>query len=205
MYYDVEDPAYYLNKPTPFKACVIPRPIAWVTTQDAMGVVNIAPFSYFNAVADNPPMVMLAIADKEKEMPKDSLRNILETGECVINMVSFAQAEAMNVTSATLPYGTSELSLVNLPLLPSQKVKPPCIGTSKIHLECRHWQTIELPVRSADYHNHVTFLKVVAIHIDDAILTEDGKIDPVQLDVIARLGYGEYTRMGEVFTMKRPK
>jgi len=205
MFFDTQDPDYFKAKPTPFKACVIPRPIAWITTCGVDGVINIAPFSYFNAVADNPPMIMISTASKEKgRVPKDTLRNIQETGEFVVNMVSYAQVEAMNLTSATLPYGQSELSLVDLPLLPSEKIKPPRIAGSFVQLECVHWQTLDLPVTNPLYGNHLTLGKVVGIHVHEDAFTA-GHIDPLKLDMVARLGYDQYARIREIFTLVRPK
>ena len=205
MYYDTEDPAYYAQKPDPFKSCVVPRPIAWVTTCGADGVVNVAPFSYFNAVADNPPMVMIATGSKERGgVVKDTIRNIAENGQFVINMVPFKLVEEMNRTSAMLPYGVSELDLDGLATIPAHKMLPPRLVGCPIHLECVHWQTIELPCINPDFTNQITIGKVLAFHVDEQMLLADGQIDSAKLDLVARMGGDKYARVQEVFNLKRP-
>src|ERR1039457_1557015 len=122
---------------------VTPRPIAWVTTLDDKGVVNAAPFSFFNALGANPPIIGFCPGDRDDGTPKDTARNIRSNHEFVVNLVDEALAEAMNRTSATLPFGTSELPGAGLTAAASSVVKPPRIAEAPASLECAEWGTLQ--------------------------------------------------------------
>ena len=189
---------------SPFKSCVIPRPIGWISSQDEKGSLNIAPYSYFNAVADDPPTVMFASSNTHIEGgDKDSLRNIEETKEFVVNIVTFDLKDAMNKTAAHLPRNISEFTHANIETAPSILVKPPRVKASPISLECIYIDTIQLPPGAKNIITKIVLGKVIGIYIDDAILT-DGRIDITKFKPIARLGYNQYTVIDKIFTLNRP-
>ncbi len=189
----------------PFKAIVAPRPIGWITTLDGQGRINLAPYSFFNAVSDSPPTVFFASSGRSREVGvKDSQANVEETGEFVCNMATWDLREAMNKTSASLPAGEDEAAFAGLEMVPSRLVKPPRVKASPVHLECRYLQTLELPSNDPDNGNFVVFGEVVAIHIDDAMIDEKGLLDVTRYKPIARLGYMDYAVVEQVFSMNRP-
>lgn len=188
----------------PFKACVTPRPIGWLTTLSAVGIVNLAPYSFFNAVADNPHMVMFSSNGRESYGAKDTLRNIEATGEFVYNVATWALREKMNRTSAPVAPEVDEMALAGLTPVPSTIVKPPRVAESPIHLECVYHQTIELPSNDPEARNAICIGRVVGVHIADAVLT-DGRVDMAKVKPIARLGYMDFTVVETVFQMIRPR
>ena len=179
---------------------VLPRPIAWVVSQNGQGRLNAAPFSFFNAMSGNPPVVALGIG-AHGQVLKDSARNIRESGEFVINLVPFALIEAMNITSIEFEAEVNELEMAGLATLPSTKVAPPRISGSPVAFECRTLQIIELgEMRS------IVLASVVAIHIDDeAVLdAERCHVDVRKLDLVGRMhGGGWYARLNELFEQPR--
>lgn len=184
----------------PFKAIVAPRPIGWITSISAAGVVNLAPYSFFNAVGDNPPMVMFASADI-----KDSITNIEETGEFVCNLTTMALAEQMNQTSGAYDAAINEFEPAGLTAAPSTVVRPPRVAESPAALECK--LTELLPIRDLDGNDHdrrMAIGEVVGIYVDDACLV-DGHFDMVKAGTIARCGYRDYAHVTELFQMTRPK
>ncbi|MCG8354850.1 MAG: flavin reductase family protein [Kiloniellales bacterium] len=187
----------------PFKSCVAPRPIGWITTLDNEGRVNLAPYSFFNGVASDPPMVMFANNAPAERPAKDSLANCEATGEFVCNIATWDLREAMNRTSAPVPAGTDEMTLAGLEAAPSRLVKPPRVKAAPIHLECLYHQTVELPRNTPGGRNAMVLGRVVGIHIDESVLS-DGLVDPGKFKPIARLGYMDYTLVETVFTMHRP-
>ncbi|MBX9944325.1 MAG: flavin reductase family protein [Reyranella sp.] len=190
----------------PLTALVVPRPIGWISTLDGQGRVNLAPYSFYNAVSASPPMVYFSTTGTYGDNPtKHSRRNAEETGEFVVNMVSAVLAEQMNVTTTMVDYGVDEMKLAGLTPAPSRYVKPPRVAESPIALECRYWKTIEMPVEAGrEIHRAtVVFGHVVGIHIDDGIIT-DGRIDTLAFKPVARLGYSEYTTTENVWKMRRP-
>lgn len=187
----------------PFKACVAPRPIGWISTLSIDGIANVAPYSFFNGVAGNPPQVMYCTSGTQPHGPKDTLANIRETGEFVVNVATWDLRDAMNITSqASLP-DEDEFALAGLTQAPSILVKPPRIGESPINMECRMTQIIDLLADNPEQPNTMVIGQVVGIHIDEAVLT-DGMIDNTKLQLISRLGYKEYARVDDVFVMSRP-
>ncbi len=204
MYYEPSNRNHGLPR-DPFKSLVVPRPIGWISTISRDGVVNLAPYSFFNAVAFNPPVVMFSAGGgRPPDLRKDSRRNAEETGEFVVNIATEAQREQMNLTSAEVTADVDEFALANLESLASRRVRPPRVAGSPCQLECEYLQTVALPSNDPAAHNAIVLGKVVGIHIDDSILT-DGLIDMSKFRPIARLGYMDYTVVDNVFTMLRPK
>jgi flavin reductase (DIM6/NTAB) family NADH-FMN oxidoreductase RutF len=179
----------------PFKAFIAPRPIGWVSTVSASGAVNLAPYSYFNAVCDTPPTVMFSSMG-----PKDSMTFAHETGEFVWNMATWDLRESMNLSSADLPRGRSEFEHAGLELAPSRLVAPPRVAAAPVSLECKVTQVVQIE----DGPNIVTFGRVVGVHLDEAAIV-DGRVDLTRLKPIARCGYrGDYTVVDSLFEMLRP-
>lgn len=182
----------------PFKTLVAPRPIGWITSLSADGVINLAPYSYFNAVSNDPHVVVFG-----SQRRKDSQRNIEETGEFVCSLATWDLREAMNETSAMVAADVDEMALAGLEPAASRMVKPPRVAASPVALECRYMQTVHLPVKPGFGQNAVIFGEVVGIHIADEAI-EDGMVDITRLRTIARCGYHDYTVVDSVFSMKRP-
>jgi flavin reductase (DIM6/NTAB) family NADH-FMN oxidoreductase RutF len=170
-------------------------------------VVNLAPYSFFNAVAGGPPCVMFAPGGRKADGPpdgsKDTLANVERTGEFVCNVATWDLREAMNVTSAPAPAGVDEAAVAGLEMVPSTLVKPPRVKASPIHMECRYLQTVDLPSDVVGVRNAVVFGQVIGIHIDESVLT-GGLVDMAKLKPVARLGYMDYCLVEEVFAMPRP-
>jgi len=186
-----------------YAALVVPRPIGWITTLSSDGVVNLAPYSFFNGVAAEPMSVMYCANGPHTEGgPKDSLQNVTETGQFVFNLVTADLADAMNKTSADAPRSVDEMALAGLEPQPSMKVAPPRVGASPIHLECELDQIVELPSNETML-NRMVIGRVVHIHIADEVIV-DGMVDWKRLRPLARLGYMDYAEIAEPFTMNRP-
>ena len=182
-------------------AIVAPRPIAWVTTIDEAGVINLAPFSYYNLVSENPPVVAFSPSRKPDGAKKDTLRNLEIVPEFVINLVTESNADACNLSSKSLDYGESEVRLAGLTALPSAAVRPPRIGESPAHLECRVRQLIALGDHAGSF--TVVMGDIVHIHVDDDYIT-DGKPDGAKLRAVGRMGGLEWCRTRDAMTMPRP-
>jgi flavin reductase (DIM6/NTAB) family NADH-FMN oxidoreductase RutF len=182
---------------------VTPRPIAWVTSQDAEGRVNLAPFSFFNAFGANPPVVAFSPLTRRDGSKKDTLRNIEATGEFVLNAAVESLAESMNQSSKELPYGNSEVDLTGLKLSPSLKVKPPGLAETPIRMECKLRQVV--PLGDGPLAGNLVLGDVVMMHIDDAVLDANGRVDPRKLRNIARLGGDFYCRSTDLFELTRPR
>lgn len=184
---------------------VVPRPIAWATTIDQNGRVNLAPFSHFNAMGENPPIVVFSPTLRRDGSKKDTLLNLMgAVPEFVLNTVVEPLAEQMNATSKDLPRGESEADFAGLTLVPSEKVRPPRVRESPVHLECKVRQILFLgdgPIAP-----NLVIGEVVLIHIDDAMFDpKTGRVDPRKLRPIARLGSDYYCRAADaLFEMKRP-
>ena len=188
----------------PFKSCVVPRPIAWVSSIHPNGTLNLAPFSFYNALAVDPPMVMIAFNGyHEHGGEKDTLHNIKATGDFVVNMVPLTLKDAMNTTSAAVAHEVDEIDLADLETQASVLVKPPRVAAAPIHLECELYQEIELPCTREDSTNRTIIGMVLGVHIHDEVLT-DGLIDLTKVYPLARLGYSQYTSVQDIFEMIRP-
>ncbi|HWP82611.1 MAG TPA: flavin reductase family protein [Bacteroidota bacterium] len=180
-------------------ASIVPRPIALVTSTSGKGIVNAAPFSYFNAICTSPPTIMIAVGRRNGEM-KDTARNILERREFVINIVNEELAEQMNITSGTYPPDVSEVELAGLSLTPSVKVSVQRIAKSPIQFECVLSQAIEVGNDPTD----LILGEIVLMHIQDHVMKE-GRIQPELLQAIGRLSGSYYCRTTDLFQMKRPR
>jgi flavin reductase (DIM6/NTAB) family NADH-FMN oxidoreductase RutF len=180
---------------------VVPRPIAWVTTQDLDGSVNAAPFSFFNAVSGNPPVVAIGIGGRAPGDVKDTGGNIRRTGQFVVNMVSDALAEKMNVTAIDFDKSVNELAEAGLTTAPSAKVRPPRIAEAPVAFECERLVIVEVGVDRA-----VVLGKVVAIEIRDEYVLDPARcyVDTPKLDLVGRMhGGGWYARTRDLFEMPR--
>jgi flavin reductase (DIM6/NTAB) family NADH-FMN oxidoreductase RutF len=202
MYYQTDRNDHGLRH-NPLKACVVPRPIGWLTTISAAGVVNLAPFSFFNLLSYDPPFVMFSAGTHEAGGKKDTVLNIEATGEFVFNMATWAQREQMNATALIVERGVDEMAATGLEGLPSRLVRPPRVKGSPVHFECHLHQIVTLPGRVPSSEHHLVIGRVVAVHIDDAALTADGRVDILKLRPIARLGYQDYTSVDSVFQMEK--
>ena len=188
----------------PFKALVAPRPIAWVSSVDTEGVANLAPFSYFNACADRPPTIMFAPNNpRPNGENKDTLRNIEQTNEFVVNLVGYDLREEMNLTSAHVGASVDEFELAGLTPAPSVHVKAPRVAEAPVSLECRFLTRLRLPSDHPRVENNLVIGTVVGTHIADDII-RDGMIDMAAYRPVARLGYMDYTSVETVFEMLRP-
>lgn len=181
---------------------VAPRPIAWVTSQDAEGRVNLAPFSFFNAFGANPPVVVFSPLHRRDGSRKDTLRNVEATGEFVLNAAVEHLAVQVNLSSKELPQGESEVALTGLTLTPSLKVKPPRVAETPVSLECKLQQIV--PLGDGPLAGNLVIGEVQVMHIDDAVLDARGRVDPRKLKLIARLGGDFYCRTSDLFEIKRP-
>ena len=193
---------------SPIKAIVSPRPIGWISSCGIDGSINLAPYSYFNAISELPPMVMFSSAPSGNSQHKDSLRNVIETEEFVVNVVSAALGDAMNITSADLAYGQNEFIAANLEMADCNTVKVPRVAAAPAALECKLWKVIELPKPETDgaetgIAGVMVIGTITGIHIADETV-KDGKIDVTSYQPLARLGYMDYARISEVFAMARP-
>jgi flavin reductase (DIM6/NTAB) family NADH-FMN oxidoreductase RutF len=186
----------------PFKSCVVPRPIAWVSTISAKGVVNLSPFSQSNILGWDPPYVMFSAFTRFDGRRKDSVTNAEETGEFVFNMATYALREAVVLTSSIEEPGIDEMAKAGLTAAPSRLVKPPRVAESPINLECKHYQTTILPSDTPGLFNSVVVGRVVGIHIDDAVISPSGKLDIAGVRPLARMGYLDYTSVTEVFELR---
>lgn len=183
----------------PFKAIVAPRPVGWISSLDKDGRPNLAPYSFFNAISDTPPMVMFSSSGY-----KDSVANIDETGEFVCNMASWDLKDAMNTSSAPLEHGVSEFAAAGLEMGASRLIKAPRVAAAATALECKHLMTKRMTDKDGqETDSWVVFGQVVAVHIDDNIVV-DGRVDVTRIRPLARLGYKDYAVVNEVFEMGRP-
>ena len=184
---------------------MVPRPIAWVSSVHPNGVVNLAPYSFFNAITSDPPMVIISFNGYHQHGgEKDTLYNIKTSREFVVNMVPLALKEAMNVSTAPVPHHVDELQLAGLTTEDSVLVKAPRVAEAPIHLECELYQEISLPCTLADSINTMIIGSVLGVHIKDEVLT-DGLVDLGKINPLARLGYLQYTTVDTIFEMDRPK
>lgn len=184
----------------PLKAIVAPRPIGWISSRSASGDLNLAPYSFFNALSSRPMLVWFS-----SEGEKDSVSFIRETGEFVANLASRDLAEKMNATSIDAPRGTSEFGHAGLTPAPSRLVSVPRVAEAHAALECRLTEVFVPKLLSGEPAGvWVVVGQVIGVHIDDAVLT-DGLFDHVKAGNLARLGYMDYTSVTETFAMRRPR
>lgn len=187
----------------PMSALVMPRPVGWISSLDTEGRRNLAPFALFNLVAYEPPHVMFAPTGQANGRFKDSLNNVEATGEFVANIATWALRDSVWQTSIPAPANIDEFELAGLTPIASTLVAPPRVAESPVHLECAHVQTIRLPHVDIHNANHVVIGKVVGVHIDESVIN-DGIVDELALQPMARLGYLNYTRLTEVHSKPFP-
>jgi flavin reductase (DIM6/NTAB) family NADH-FMN oxidoreductase RutF len=186
----------------PFKALVAPRPIGWITAMSGRGEINLSPYSFFNAVSDQPDMVAFSSSGV-----KDALAFVEETREFVCNLATFELRDQMNLTSAPLPRGQNEMAFAGLTPAPSRLVKPPRVAEAPAALECKWLRTVALdPLGGAPARYHLVIGQVVGIHIEDRFIV-DGIVDTGAMRPIARAGYHDYFvgTPETKFSIKRPK
>jgi len=181
---------------------VIPRPIGWISSISEDGIPNLAPFSFFNAVGDDPPHVMFS-ATRSSSANRDTLNNVLATRQFVVNMVTEDTVDKMNLTAESVASHIDEFEHAGLTAIPSIKIKPPRVLESPITMECElvHHYTLE----NHQYGGSTIMIgKIVMFHIDESVLLEDYKINLDTYRPVSRLAGANYSKLGELFTVKRP-
>lgn len=185
----------------PFNAIVTPRPIGWISTRGSDGSENLAPYSFFNAVAYVPPQVMFASTSTKPDRgdTKDSVANIRETGVFCVNIVSYAMKDVMNQTSGAWDKETDEFTLAGIDRSPCETIACSRVTAAPANLECKLTQIVPL----AGEANFAVFGEVVGVHVQDDYLV-DGMFDITKYQPLARLGYKDYARVTELFSLNRP-
>jgi flavin reductase (DIM6/NTAB) family NADH-FMN oxidoreductase RutF len=183
-------------------ATILPRPIAWVSTIAPDGRTNLAPFSFFQGVTANPPTLLFVPVNDRHGQPKDTLRNIGQVPEFVVNLVPFALAEQMNATAALLPYGESEFAAFDIAAAASERVRPPRVAAAPVAFECTLHQIVR--VGEGPLAGNVVIGRIQLAHISDDVLGADGRPDSAKLDLVGRLGGESYCRTRDKFALKRP-
>ena len=198
MFYTTEDNNHG-HQYDPFKAVVAPRPIGWISSISAAGVVKLAPYSFFNAMSDNPYYVVFGSGGR-----KDSITNIEETGEFVCNMATWDIREQMNQSSASVEGSVDEFELAGLEKAASVLVKPPRVAASPVGLECKYVKTVDLPGHDNAAGGYAIVVgQVIGVYIDDRFI-ENNRVNTAAMQPIMRMGYSEYTVVREAFRMRRP-
>ena len=188
----------------PFKSCVTPRPIAWISTISIDGISNLAPYSQFQNLTFDPPYVMFAANQNTEGNRKDSVVNTEATGEFVYNMATYALREAVNISAQEFPPEVDEFDAAGVTKEPSRLVKPYRVAESPIQFECRYHQTLRLPGKGKMGTADVVIGEVLGIHIKDEFLLPNGKLDILKIKPLARLGYYDYSVVETVFEMVIP-
>ena len=185
----------------PFKAIVVPRPIGWIGTVSKDGVPNLAPYSFFNAMSDRPPVVVFSSSGH-----KDSLRNVEETGEFTCSLATWDLRDKMIMSSAPVAQDVNEFALAGLTPAASRMVKAPRVAESPAALECKLWKMIELPAPDANHTHTLVIGLVTSVYIDDKFI-KNGLVDTVAMRPIARMGYMDYAVVTpeSAFTLNRPE
>jgi flavin reductase (DIM6/NTAB) family NADH-FMN oxidoreductase RutF len=183
---------------------IVPRPIGWISTVDADGIPNLAPYSFFNAVCSNPPTLLFCPAIRAKDhQRKDTLKNVIATGEFVVNIVTEALAEAMNLTSGEYAADVNEFEVAGLTAAPSAVVRAPRVAESPVHFECKLDQIVtigETPGGAS-----IVIGRIVHIHVADEVLIPPDKIDVRKLQAVGRLSGTTYSRTNDFFDLRRPE
>lgn len=195
MFYDPRLNDHHLEY-NPFNALVIPRPIAWVTTLSSSGVVNLAPYSYYNAICSRPPIVCFSSTS-----PKHSRQNAEVTGEFVVNLVTLDLKDQMHATSAELDPEVSEPEHFEIEMAPSINVKPPRVKASPAAMECRYLKTVELATEDGSPVSAALVIgQVVGVYVDDKYLV-NGRVELASARPLSRLGYKDYSFIDQIFPM----
>ena len=202
MFYEVTEKNDWL---THFKSLIVPRPIGWISSKNNDGQINLAPYSFFNAIATIPPMVVIGPGGYSKSgNNKDTLLNIKNNPEFVCNFVSWDVKDIMNESSYSFDNNESEIEKLNIETENSTMVSIPRVKLSPAHFECTLFKIIDLPSDSKGNPNHLIIGNIVGINISDKIIKND-RIDIGELKPISRMGYDEYALINTIFSMKRPK
>lgn len=188
----------------PFKACTVPRPIGWLSTVSAKGIANLAPYSQWQNLTFDPPMVMFAANQYADGRRKHTVINAEETGWFVWNMCTYDLREAMNQTAIEWPEEVDEFDKAGVTKAPCIDAPGPRVAESPAHFECRYLSTTRLKGNSAHGWVDVVFGEVTRIHLREDVLTADGKLDYAAIRPLARVGYHDYTSFTETFTMPIP-
>jgi flavin reductase (DIM6/NTAB) family NADH-FMN oxidoreductase RutF len=191
-------------KYSPYKACVVPRPVGWISTLSADGVPNLAPFSQFNSLTFDPPYVMFSSNQTTDGTRKDSCINAEQTGEFVWNMATYELREAVNISAEQFPPDVDEFEMAGLTKTPAKLVRPAMVAESPIHFECRYYQTIRLPGNGTIGTTDVVIGRVIGVHISDDVITPEGRVDILKIRPIAKMGYYDYTSVDSLFEMVIP-
>ena len=202
MFYEVKNGHPLLHNP--IYACVVPRPIGWISSVDEKGTHNLAPYSFFNAVSVDPPMIMFCPCGFHAEGgEKDSGINAIDRGEFVYSMATYEMKDAMNLSSISAPRDQDEFEIAGVEKADSILIDPPRVKSSPISFECKTWKVIDLPLAKNGSKNTIVIGSVIGVHIDDSCLV-DGKIDLLKIRPISRLGYKDYAVIDELFSLQRP-
>jgi flavin reductase (DIM6/NTAB) family NADH-FMN oxidoreductase RutF len=181
---------------------VTPRPIAWVSTVSAAGVSNLAPYSFFQVVCDEPPTLMISVGRQPDGRLKDTLVNARDTGQLIIHLVSHGLAETMNATAATLPHDVSEIDQLGLDTVPGDRVAVPRLPAAPVAFECEVDEIKPYPAQ--DPRHFLIFARVLLAHVDDAVMADARHVDPGKLDLVSRLSGPWYATTRDLFGMTRP-
>ena len=181
---------------------IYPRPIAWVSTISAEGKTNLAPFSFFQGITANPPTLMFVPVNNRDGVEKDTMRNIGQVPEFVVNLVPYALAGPMNDTASSLPYGHCEFEKFGVEKAASARVRPPRVAAAPVAFECALHSVVK--IGEGALAANVVFGRILVAHVSDAVVGADGKPDPAKLDLIGRMGGDWYARTTERFVIERP-
>jgi flavin reductase (DIM6/NTAB) family NADH-FMN oxidoreductase RutF len=184
---------------SPFTACCVPRPIGWISTVSTDGVHNLAPFANFQNVTFDPPTVLFSVCGSPD---KDTLVNAVETGEFVWNMATYAQRSEVARSSVRYSPDVDEFEAAGIDHLPSRLVRPRRVAASPVHFECRVQHTVKIPGNIPESVATIVIGQVVAIHISDNVITDDGRVDVLRVKPLARLGYLDYTTVDRLFEVE---
>ena len=188
----------------PFKSCTVPRPIGWISTVSKSGRPNLAPFSQWQNITYDPPIVMFSADQHVDGRKKDTVINAEETGYFVWNMATYDLREAVNISAQPVPIGTDEFELAGVTQIASIEAPGPRVAESPCHFECKYLTTLRFPGTTKVSDADVVFGQVVRIHVKDEFILPSGKIDILRIRPLARLGYHDYTTVTEIFEMHIP-
>jgi len=188
---------------SPLKALIAPRPIGWISSCGKDGSVNLAPYSFFNAVSEDPAIIMFSVQVAASGHHKDSLRNVEETKAFSVNIVGRAQLDAMNISSGDYPYGTNEFLAAGLEMLAGETISVPRVGGAPATLECELFNTYTLPANAHGGHYVMVLGTVTGIFVDEAVVV-DGEIRYKLFAPVARMGYRDYANINDFFQLDRP-
>lgn len=188
----------------PFKSCTVPRPIGWLSTVTRDGRANLAPFSQWQNITFDPPIVMFAAGQHQDGRRKDTVVNAEETGFFVWNMATYDLRDAVNKSAQNFPFGVDEFDVAGVTKLPCINAPGPRVAESPCHFECRHLNTLRFPGKSLVTTTDVVFGEVVRIHVKEDYVLPSGKLDIAKIKPLARMGYYDYTYVTETFEMRIP-